>query len=453
LFAVGAYPGAARALRAAGEWLPGGLDTAALRVLGKSLVFTEQAGEAELQHAFDRCVAEGADITAAVVATELAHAAWHRGEGALAAERVATALSLTAEADPSYELAQVLSQVARFKMLAGAPEEAIAIADRAIALADETEAHGARASALITRATANGNLGVYTTIREDFEEARVFALKYDESEVNRVYVNLTSILIDVGDLDDALVLGSEGRSYNERRGTSGGTGGFIYGNLAEAHFLLGQWGPAEEIAVAELERARRVGGLYYEPFFRFALAELALVRDGKTAEAADTVEQVLELSRQRGDAQTMIPGLALAAWTFARTDRTAQSHACLDELLASRRADPHAYLVGYWTMFAALALERLGRSGELSALAEQPGSRFLEAALAVDAGDFAAASRLLQEIGARQLEAETRLLAARDARRAGDEALADVEETRARALLEELGATARLRELDAMPAT
>ena len=101
-------------------------------------------------------------------------------------------------------------------------------------------------------------------------------------------------------------------------------------------------------------------------------------------------------------------------------------------------------MAGYWSTLIALTLGRIGRRGALVGLGEPEGSRFLEAGHAVDEARFADAALVLQEIGARPLEAEVRVLAAQgslDTERHLD---------RARELLRELGATARLRELDAV---
>jgi hypothetical protein len=97
---------------------------------------------------------------------------------------------------------------------------------------------------------------------------------------------------------------------------------------------------------------------------------------------------------------------------------------------------------GYWTIYASLAAELVDAPrGALASLEESPGPRFLEAALHVDAGRFAEAAATLREIGAPQLEAEALVLASRE----GDDAALG----RARDLLHGLGATARLRELEA----
>ncbi|HET9286729.1 MAG TPA: hypothetical protein VFO26_04145, partial [Gaiella sp.] len=120
----------------------------------------------------------------------------------------------------------------------------------------------------------------------------------------------------------------------------------------------------------------------------------------------------------------------------------------LDDLLDRRRANPHGFMPGYWILLASLALERVGRSGALGSLDEPPGSRLLEAALAIDTGRFGDAAKVLREIGAPQLEAEVRVLEARELRAAGAATAAERRLARARELLRGLDAIARLRELD-----
>ena len=116
----------------------------------------------------------------------------------------------------------------------------------------------------------------------------------------------------------------------------------------------------------------------------------------------------------------------------------------MDDFLVRRRANPRGVMPGYWMVYLALACESVGggRSGALASLDERPGPRFLEAALEIDAGRFEEAAAILREIGAPQFEAEALVLAARG----GDGDVLG----RARELLERLGATARLRELDAV---
>jgi tetratricopeptide (TPR) repeat protein len=230
---------------------------------------------------------------------------------------------------------------------------------------------------------------------------------------------------------------------------AGGAGGFSYGNLVEAQFLAGDWDDAVARSVSELERATRLGGLYQAPLFELVLAEVGLSRDGRIDEAVEIALRQLPAARERNDDQAIFGIFSLCAWTFARTGREDEAGAVLDEILARRRERPSGVGPGFWTVAGALTLERLGRSGELLALPEPEGSRFVAAAREIDAGSYGAAADLLRAAGARPFEAETRLLAARTALATGDEAAAEAYAERARELLTGLDARARLAEVDA----
>jgi tetratricopeptide (TPR) repeat protein len=441
-FAVGAFPATVRALRRAAEWLPHGLDARALRALGAALSFTQNTGHDELRLAYDRLVGEGADAEAAVTANYLSLVQWRHGDGAAASEWSARALELIAGTGATPQHVDVLAQAARYKMVSGQQQESIAIADEALALADVLGATGPRASALITRATARANGGVYESAVEDLREAIAVGASENPFELARAHTNLGSVLLDLGDISGAIDVEREGYAICERMGTADGFGRFLLGNLTEALFLAGEWSEAEHLSIAGLEHAKRTGGQYHEPVFTFVLGELGLVRDGGREEAVATARRLIDLARARGDDQIVVPVFSMAAWLFARAGTTTEADAVVDEVLARRRENPKGVMAGYWATLVALTLGCLGRPGALVGLGEPEGSRFLEAGSAIDEGRFADAALVLQEIGAPQLEAEVRVLSARDP--------SDAERQlgRARALFARLGAAARLRELD-----
>ncbi|HET9242349.1 MAG TPA: AAA family ATPase [Gaiella sp.] len=444
-FAIGAFPATVRALRAAAEWLPGGLDARALRALGKALTFAFNTGLEELELAFDRLMTDGATAEAAVAANDISLAYWRHGDGAEAARWTERALELAPGLGKTPEHVYVIGQAARHYMVAGRQERAVALAEEALALADALREPGLRAGPLTTRAIAKSNAGDVADLRRDLDEATALAREHDLFELTRVHINRGSTLMDLGDIPGAIEAGQEGLALCERLGVMEGSGRFILGNQAEALFVGGEWDEAEAIADDGLDHARRTGGTYHEPLLRFIQSELRLVRDGRADEAAESARQQIALARERADDQAIFPVFSGAAWILARTANEVEAAEVLDELLARRRANPTGLMAGGWTVHVALALERLGRSGELVALGEPSASRFLEAALGIDEGRFEDAAQVLQEIGAPELEAEARLLAAR-AEDAGGSHLA-----RARQLLEGLGATARLGELDAVP--
>ena len=447
--AVGAFPAGVRALRGAARLRDGVLDPHALRALGNALTSAESGGLEELEQAFAQLLERGERAEAAAAAADVAFSRWQHGDGAGSAEWMQRGLELIDEGGRSPYEAHVLAQGARRAMLAGDTSIAVELAGRALELATAIGAEQIRIAALITRATAQSNLADYDRACEDLEQAAELALVTDPSEATRAYVNLGSVLTDLGDLDGAKAAARRSIAVSERLGMIGGAGGFAYGNLVEAQFHAGDWEEAAATSVTELERARQLGGLYQAPMFELVLAELALVRDGKVDEAVESARLQVAAAHDRNDDQAIFGVCSLCAWIFARAGAEDEAGALLDELLERRRERPHGVTPGFWTTVCALALERLGRAGELLVLPEPEGSRFYAAAWEIDASAFAAAAEILREIGARPYEAEARLLAAREAAAAGDVAAESLHAERARELLRQLGARARLAELDA----
>ncbi|HET8742405.1 MAG TPA: AAA family ATPase, partial [Gaiella sp.] len=447
--AVGAHPAAVRALRAAAGLRGGELDAHALRALGKALTFTESGGLVELERAYGLLLEGGQRAEAAAAAADLGFGLWQHGDGAGSASWMQRALELIDEGGRSPHEAHVLAQGARRAMLAGDTAVAVELADRALELATAIGAEEVRIAALITRSTARANQAEYDRACADLEAAGELALVNDPPEATRAYVNLSSVRNDLGDLDGAKAAARRSIAVSERIGMLGGVGAFAYGNLVEAQFLAGDWEEAQARAVVELERSERQGGIYQAPMFELVLAELALVRDGRRDDAVETTRRQVAAARERDDDQAVFGVWSQCAWTFARVGLEDEAGGLLDEMLARRLLRPLGVAPGFWTVDCALVLERLGRAGELLELPEPEGSRFLAAARAVDAGSFAAGAEILQEIGARPLEADVRVLASRQARAGGDEESADEHERRAREVLLQLGADSALRELDA----
>jgi len=447
--AVAAYPAAVRALRAAAMLRGGQLDPHALRALGIALFETESGGVEELEQAFGLFLEAGQRTAAAAAAADLAFGLWGHGDGAGSAAWMQRGLELIDEGGRSPHEAHVLAQGARRAMLAGDTGVAVELADRALELAMAIGAEQVRIAGLITRATARANAAEYETACADLEAAGELALVVDPSEATRAYVNLSSVLNDLGDLDGAKGAARRSIAVAERLGMLGGVGAFAYGNLVEAQFLAGDWEEAAARSVIELERAELLGGLYQAPMFELVLAELALVRDGRRDEAVESARRQVAAARERHDDQAIFGVFSLCAWIFTRAGRTDEAGAIVDEILARRRERPMGVAPGFWTVAGALVLEWLGRAGELLELPEPEGSRFLAAARAIDTGSFAAGAEILREIGARPLETDARVLASREARARGDEESARQHEERSRDLFRQLGADAALAELDA----
>ena len=113
--------------------------------------------------------------------------------------------------------AHVLSQVARYRMLGGADEEAIRIGEEALAMAEELGLVEVQAHALINIGTAKVNLGDASGL-EDLERAIEIALAAGSSEVARAPNNLAVAVRIPGRPRRCLALLDEAVAHAERLG-------------------------------------------------------------------------------------------------------------------------------------------------------------------------------------------------------------------------------------------
>jgi tetratricopeptide (TPR) repeat protein len=167
----------------------------------------------------------------------------------------------------------------------------------------------------------------------------------------------------------------------------------------------------------------------------------------------DDAERGIARARLAKDPQMLWPALAIGARVYAATDPL-RAGEMVTEVLADWRARGHFLSVASeWLPNLAIALDQLGRSGELANAAPSTRSNpWLDAAVAYSAGDFAGAGDMYEKIGAFSEEAYARLAAARALVEAGRRAEADVQLERALAFFRRAGATADVREGEALMA-
>ena len=278
------------------------------------------------------------------------------------------------------------------------------------------------ASALITRATAQANFGDYGMCGRTSRRRGAGLTSTTPRRPSRAYVNLGRASCSTSaSWPEAIAVAREGLAINERDGDGRrDSGGFALGNLFEAYFFAGPLGRGRG------DRDRRARA---RPTGRRASTtsrssgssspSSAFVRAGRADEAVATARQVgraREARRRPG--RLSVPRdvrLDARAHRARRRGRRARSTSS-SPTPGNRRGRDAGLLDG----LVSLALERLGRSrGAPRARSTSPqGSRFLGAALPIDAG---AASRqaaaILRELGAPQLEAESVARRARRARR------------------------------------
>ena len=164
-----------------------------------------------LEQALSALLAQDDREAAAEVLSILATNAFLEGDhdAALAAHRQAR--SLVDASPPSRSKAVALAMFARFLMTA-ADEEAVAVADEALQLAEELDLPEERAFALNVRGTARGERG--DTVVWPIWTKRSGSRSRIESpaEILRAYNNLAAIHVELGDLrrsSELLALGRE----------------------------------------------------------------------------------------------------------------------------------------------------------------------------------------------------------------------------------------------------
>lgn len=273
-----------------------------------------------------------------------------RGDGR---RELATAQDLVRGLPPSEVHAEVLALAANWSMLHRPGPEAFAAAEQAVQYARMV---GARDIELHARLTLGGLLvdaGEHEAGLTQMRQVLTDTLAEGVPHVaDRAYVNLPSELMSVGRDREAVPLLREGIAFARRHGLPDSEA-WMWGNLSDALYSLGQW-PAAAEAAAQATRAghgakpRGAGAL--------KLAQLALAR-GDLAEAA----RQLSAARARYGAddpmpQQSLPLARVALATAAAQGRIADARA---ELLRALDAGlpPGTHRYGWPLLLAAATAE------------------------------------------------------------------------------------------------
>jgi class 3 adenylate cyclase/tetratricopeptide (TPR) repeat protein len=378
---------------------------------GKALFWAEESGAEALSEARDALLAAGDRGTAAEAEVMLGKLAFRQGRGTDSVERFRSALELLETAPPSSAKAAVLAALGRSLALAAMSSSAIRVAREALAMAEELGVDEVRVDALLTMADARVELGHDDALGE-YERAIALADELSSPEAITCRINLADTLSDRGELARASEARSEAQRAAERFGDHRSLRWLEAERAGELYFA-GRWDEALAIAdefIAESEGGRRH---YQETYCRLTRGRVRLVR-GDVAGAVDDAARALSVGRDAKDPQALYPALAFGARAFAATGRTDEASRLAGELLADvneSETTPVAYL---WMHDLAVALVDVGRAAELAPAAERVRKRtpWLEAALALAAGEHSRAAEIYAGMGARPDEALARLRSA-----------------------------------------
>jgi class 3 adenylate cyclase/tetratricopeptide (TPR) repeat protein len=447
---LGAFAAAARSYGAALELWPED-DPGRPELLfrfGRAQREAHETGAEELAEARDALVAAGNAETAAEAEILLCELAWHQGRHDRAFEHLHRASEMVRDVPASPSKAYVLSNLSRFHMLADEDDRAIDFGRQALEMAEALGLDEIQAHALNNIGTLHAKIGDTRGVVE-LERSIAVATRINSPEAIRGYNNLAACLHQLGELARMAELETEGRRLAERFGLSPWLRWFG-DKRATLDYCSGRWEEALRFFDEQLAAVEAGPPHYLEGVWRKMRAKIAIAR-GETEGAARESARALEAARRVKDPQVLFPELAWAANAFLTIGRSEEAGALIDELLALWVAGGLKF-GPEWVVDLAEVMLELGRGDEfldVTARVETSG-RWLEVARAYVDGDLGRAADLFAGIGALPDEARARvrlaeLLAAEGRRREADEQLG-----RALAFFRRVGATAYVREAEAL---
>jgi tetratricopeptide (TPR) repeat protein len=450
-YALSAYPAARRFYGAAVELWPAD-DPDRPRLLlhyGQAISWLETTAAVDvITEAKEGLLAAGELGKAAESAVLLAEAIWLTGQRDAAFERIEEAEQLIADEPGSASAALVLANVSRFAALAGEKEKAIRVGRVALSMAEELDLDVLRAHALNNVGMARVATGDLDAL-DDVEESIAIGLAANSPEAIRGYGNLGSLLMDLGQLDRAFASIEEGRRLAERFGVVGHLR-WLTAEMAWQLYYEGRWDEAlrqlDETIADFVENS-----FWMECPCRWLRGRIRVGR-GDSEGAQTDAARCLELARLAKDPQVLWPALAFGARAFSGTDRR-RANDLADELLAEWRAQ-ELLISGSdseWLNDLIAALPRLGREREFLEVDEaEMTTPWRRAARTFFLGDYAGAAEMYATIGAKPQEAYVRLRAAEALVGEGRRKEADAELERALTFWRSAGATAYVREGEAL---
>jgi class 3 adenylate cyclase len=400
---------------------------AALSVGGGALADAERA-VALFSAAGDAGAAAEAELAAA-------RACWVSGDPAAAARHADRALALTEGTGSTRFRAEAVVERARLLMLAGERNRAEEMAAEGLALSEELGIERLQASALVTRgATRRGEPAA-----EDLRRGIAIAERSKSLlEYFRGLNNLAEHFVQLGAYSEVESIYVRIRQEARELGLAVQVL-WVDGQDVWLQYELGNWDRSLELAATLIaDEPERV---HYLSSGSLAVTSSILDARGDPS-AEDLMSRAVEGARRTGDPQVLAPVLAKACRIAARSGRRAEARSLLDEVTRLFKNASGTYP---WVPHFVLAFVALDARDEYRlALAEEPASIGVDAALAVCDRDYARAIELLEQMDAVTMIAEIRLLAAREG------LMRDSELQPAIAFFRSVGAHAHVREAEAL---
>jgi class 3 adenylate cyclase/tetratricopeptide (TPR) repeat protein len=352
------------------------------------------------------------------------------------------AVALLFEQPASRSKVRVLASRAHFHLAADEAEEAGRTAEEALEMAAALGLDDFRAHTLSTLGFSRVMTGDLDGLRDLRESVEVAAVA-NSPQAARGYNNLASVTAELGDLPGAFELYAESRRAAERFGDAVALRWLDVERMFE-HYWRGNWDGALELGDALLGDDEEGLASLHRVDVLLIRAKVVFARVGPER-ALEDADRALELARAVGAPQILYPRLAFHAHAHVTAGQPEEGAGSADELLALWLDDGRgASLASFWLPDLTFALADLGRGNELVQAAgrARTRTRWLEAAVAAGAGDWAAAAELFARIGTLPDEAHARMRAAAGLAAADRTIEADDELRRASAFYRDVEAAA-----------
>ncbi|HUG65228.1 MAG TPA: adenylate/guanylate cyclase domain-containing protein [Gaiellaceae bacterium] len=440
---LSAFQRAVEFLARALELVPDGEEPSAelLFASGKAFGFVGRDGD-ELRRAVDAFERGGEPERAAECAVVASFHLWHArpGEAHSWLERAAALV----EGRPSSRAkALVLAEQARREMLNYNNDTARELSSQAALLAAEIGDDEIRADALVTGgvvAATGGDLAGIAMI-----EAALELVGHRGKVASRGYTNLYAAWATAGDARKARSALEQGLERAEREGDEQGAW-FIRGNLLGLLYSGGDWAGALEMIQMFLDHQDQSG--YQLNAARDTRARILEAR-GEANLALAEMHAVVDFAREIQDPQVLWPSLIAFAWLARRRGLHEESSDALAEVVDAIATSESPGDGQHWHVELVLGLEAVGRHADALEIAQRlADGPWRDATMATLERRYTAAADILASIGEEPLQAQVRLVAARELAREGRMADASAHLEQARAFWTSVGATAYLREAD-----
>jgi tetratricopeptide (TPR) repeat protein len=415
------------------------------------LYLRNEEGERELANAHAGLIAAGEREAAAEAALMLADIGWKQGRRDDMLMYLDAARSLVADAPLSRARVAVLTEVARYEMLADRLDTALELGREALAMAEELGLDDLRAHALNTIGVSRADMGDLGGLHELDESIALASRRNFIPDLLRGHNNRMAVYILHGDFERSRADEKMTFELAEHFGVRGHARFLKAGAAVGNRYMAGEW----DEALARIEEVLAevaLGARFYQTAAMHAFRGLIRVARGEADGAESDAEQAVELARPIRDPQALNPDLAMAAAIFLSVGNERRAEQTLAEAVESIRQLRRLGFAAMESPNLAWVAVTLGRESELVELLEREPfkSPWLRAALAAASRDFRDAADIFGRFPLPPHEAFFRLRAAEQFVAEGRRAEADAQLAPALAFYRGVGAARYVREGEAL---